>query len=144
MATRDRIFPAALAALGLSALALAFHWLAPSSGPAEVAWDRVRCAECGMLVSDPHFAAQLRTEGGEVLFFDDPGCLLTQRTRQSVRAREVWFHDSQGEGWLAEAETVFVPGAASPMGHGFAARSRRAAPGGLDAAAAQALLRARP
>jgi len=114
----------------------------PSAGPLEPAWDRVACARCHMLVSDPAFAAQLQLASGEVLFFDDPGCLLLERAERADAAGAAWFHDSAGSGWLAEADARFVAGAETPMAHGFAAVSAGSAPGAVDAGAALAALRA--
>jgi hypothetical protein len=125
------------AALAMSLVALSA--CAPE-GPAEVAWDRVACAHCRMLVSDPRFAAQLQLEDGEVLHFDDPGCLLLTRTSIVRPVRAVWFHDSAGEGWLAETEVAFVRGPATPMGYGLAAVRAGSVPGAMDAAAALAAL----
>lgn len=134
------------AALVSLALAGAAFWVwravAPPSGPVEPAWDRVACARCHMLVSDPAFAAQLHLPSGEVLFFDDPGCLLLERAEHPERTGPAWFHDSAGERWLAEGEARFVDGARTPMGHGFAAVGAGSA-GALDATAALAALRAR-
>ena len=58
------------------------------SGPVLIVWDREACAECHMHVGEPRFAAQLQTEEGDVLNFDDPGCLLryAQERRPRVRA----------------------------------------------------------
>ena len=129
--------PAALAAL------LALAACAPE-GPAAVAFDRVACAHCRMLVSDPRFAAQLTLESGEVLFYDDPGCLLLDRVERARKTRAAWFHDSAGEGWLAEAEVAFVRGAETPMGYGYAAVRAGSVAGAEDAAAVLAALEARP
>ncbi len=50
-----------------------------------VAWDRAVCARCSMLVgASARFAAQLQTEDGTVLDFDDPGCLLELRARATT------------------------------------------------------------
>lgn len=124
---------------GLGLLALRF--LAPPAGPARVAWDRVACAHCRMLLSEPRFAAQLVRERGETLFFDDPGCLVRWRAEHPQEAGAAWFHDSRSERWLAEAETAFVGGEVTPMGYGFAAvpRESRAA-GAIDPAALRAAL----
>lgn len=111
-------------------------------GPADVAWDRVACAHCRMLVSDPHFAAQLQLDDGEVLDFDDPGCLLLGRASLDRPVRAVWFHDSAGEGWLAEREAAFVRVPHTPMGYGFAA-VRAGSPGALSAAAVLAAIEER-
>ena len=132
------------AALVVSGLALALWRMAAApSGPVEPAWDRVPCARCHMLVSNRAFAAQLHTDTGEVRFFDDPGCLLLFRAEANGTSTRAWFHDSAGEGWLAEAEARFVPAAETPMGHGYAAVSARRSPGAPDAAATLAALRAR-
>jgi copper chaperone NosL len=141
---RERRAPLGLAAAVLAGLTLAFLlWraAAPPAGPVEPAWDRVACARCRMLVGEPAFAAQLHTPAGEVLFFDDPGCLLLHR--ESPAAGAAWFHDSRGAGWLAEADARFVPAERTPMGHGLAAVRAGEAADGLDAQAALAALRAR-
>src|SRR6185436_17764415 len=44
--------------------------------PTAIAYDREACAHCHMLIGDPRYAAQLVTEAGDVLDFDDPGCAL--------------------------------------------------------------------
>lgn len=113
----------------------------PPAGPLEPAWDRVACARCHMLVSDPAFAAQLHTPNGEVLFFDDPGCLLLERAERPEAAGAAWFHDSTGPGWLAEADARFVPAAETPMAHGFAAVPAGSTPNARDAAATLAAIR---
>lgn len=46
-------------------------------GPVPVVWNQQACAHCRMAVGEPAHAAQLITTGGDVLFFDDPGCLLS-------------------------------------------------------------------
>jgi copper chaperone NosL len=113
----------------------------PPYGPVEPAWDRVACARCRMLVSDPAFAAQLHATTGEVLFFDDPGCLLLQRAEAPDPEARAWFHDSRGERWLPEAEAGFVPSARTPMGHGLAAVARAEHAAAFDPVAALARLR---
>jgi copper chaperone NosL len=142
---RERRAPLGLAAAVLAGLAVAlllWRAAAPPAGPVEPAWDRVACARCRMLVGEPAFAAQLHTPAGEVLHFDDPGCLLLHR-EASGAAGAAWFHDSRGPGWLPEAEARFVAAERTPMGHGFAAVAAGEGEDGLDAAAALAALRAR-
>lgn len=96
-----------------------------------------------MLLTDPAFAAQLHTPAGEVLFFDDPGCLLLHRAESGAAPAGVWFHDSAGDAWLAEAEARFVPAPETPMGYGFAAVAAEATGQGVDGATALAQIRAR-
>jgi hypothetical protein len=115
----------------------------PPAGPVEPAWDRVACARCHMLVSDPRFAAQLHTNAGEVLFYDDPGCALLARAEAAEAPAALWFHDSAGAAWLAERDVRFVPAAETPMGHGFAALAAGATPDAIDASAVLAQLQQR-
>lgn len=145
MATSARALRTAAALLAVAGFAaLLWRVAAAPSGPVEPAWDKVACARCHMLVSDPGFAAQLHTASGEVRFYDDPGCLLLARAEAPAAEPrgEVWFHDSSGESWLAEREARFVPATPTPMGHGLAALPASAAPEGLDTAGALAQLRA--
>jgi copper chaperone NosL len=144
---RERRLPLGALA-GVFALALVgvllWRFAAPPRGPLEPAWDQVPCARCHMLLSDPAFAAQLHAADGGVLFFDDPGCLLLHRAESRDAPVAVWFHDSAGGGWLAEAEARFVPAPRTPMGYGFAAVAAGGAGAeALEASALLALLRAR-
>jgi hypothetical protein len=84
-----------------------------------------------MLLSDPAFAAQLHSASGEVLFFDDPGCLLLYRADAPDPPARAWFHDSKSERWLSDAEVGFVPADETPMGHGLAAVARAETPSAL-------------
>lgn len=113
-------------------------------GPIEPAWDRSVCARCGMLISDPHFASQLRTADGDRLQFDDPGCLLTWVGERRPELDGVWFRDYQSNGWIPGAEVVFVPleSVETPMGYGLGA-ARHAHRQGLDFEAAVAAAFAR-
>ncbi|HSM14084.1 MAG TPA: hypothetical protein VLA66_08440 [Thermoanaerobaculia bacterium] len=110
-----------LAALGTGA-ALVLAWLeSPPSGPVEPVWDRQACAYCSMHLGERGFAAQLQTDDGEVLFFDDPGCLLLWRSEHPDRQGAAYFHAHDAELWLPESGTGFVRVEISPMGWGFAA-----------------------
>ncbi|TAK31485.1 MAG: hypothetical protein EPO40_04880 [Myxococcaceae bacterium] len=123
---------AAVAAVVLAALGalLARAQQAPS-GVEPVAWDRAACAHCRMHVGDPRFAAQLQTEEGEVLNFDDPGCLLRYAQERRPRVRAMYFHDVRDDRWWARDEVGFVTMAPTPMGYGIAA-TRRGAPGAMS------------
>ena len=108
-------------------------------GPTSIAYDHEACAHCHMLIGDPRYAAQLVTEAGDVLDFDDPGCLLVYLAEQHPRVRALWFRDSRADRWLGGDEVRFVPGAATPMGWGLAAVSAET-PGALSLEAATARL----
>ncbi len=90
-------------------------------GPIPIAWDREACSECRMLVGEPKFAAQLQTSEGEVLNFDDHGCLLRYVARTKPHVRAMYFHHIKEDRWLSQAQVGFVPASASPMGHGLGA-----------------------
>ncbi len=81
-----------------------------------IAWNAEACAHCHMLIGDPAFAAQVITDGGEVLSFDDPGCALRYIREHRGRIHRAWFHAGRGDAWLALADVGFVPVATSPMG----------------------------
>jgi copper chaperone NosL len=137
-----RLVPLALAlALAAGVGLVLWRAAAPPSGPVEVPWDRVPCTRCRMLVSDPRHAAQLHTGAGQVLFFDDPGCLLLYRAEHDD-AHAIYYHDSRGGRWLGEAEVGFLREGETPMGYGFSAVAREAEPGALAPAAVLAALQA--
>jgi copper chaperone NosL len=133
-----KIAVAALFLLGLGLLVRAIVTAQTlPQGPEPVAWDRVACARCRMLVSDPRFAAQLQTSDGRTLFFDDPGCLLTyvhsERLERPLPDAEqpaihaVYFHHVDAERWLSRDEVAFAPVEHTPMGYGLGAREIGAA-----------------
>jgi copper chaperone NosL len=125
-----------------AAVAIAGAGCQRRDGPEPIAFDRESCAYCRMLISDPAFAAQLRTEAGEVLDFDDPGCLMRYRQEHAPRARAVWYHHLREQRWLREAEAGFVPVARTPMGWGLGAVDAGSA-GARSLADAEAIVRAR-
>jgi copper chaperone NosL len=125
----------------LGPLALAAALLAacgPPSGPRPIAFDREPCARCRMLISDPSFAAQLETAGGEVASFDDPGCLLAALEGQPD-PRALWFHHSREERWIAGDQVAFVRVPRTPMGYGLGA-VQAGEPGALSREEARALV----
>ncbi len=124
----------ALAAAGELGAAL-WRATAPPDGPEPVAFDRTPCARCGMLVSDPRFAAQLQTRDGRVLHFDDPGCLLLYEHERAPEVQARWFRAARAERWIPGGSVAFGPLEPSPMGYGLAAQER-GAPGALSRAEA--------
>ena len=123
-------------------LAAALLGCSRGEGPAPVAWDRVRCAQCSMLVGEPAFAAQLHEPGGDVLHFDDPGCLLVAldalERAGGPAAPVLWFHHHARDAWLRGEEVAFVEAAHTPMGYGLGAVASGEAPGALSLGEARA------
>ena len=109
---------------------------APPDGPVAVDWDGTRCARCGMLVSEPAFAAQRHLADGRVLHYDDPGCLLAD-DRDGETEHAAWVHHHREDRWLPLDQAGFVRVPHSPMGFGLAAVAVGEDAEGIDVAAAR-------
>ena len=109
-------------------------------GPPVIEVDRSACAHCGMLISEPRFAAAYRTAPGtrheapgttrDTQLFDDIGCLLNALPREADRSNiRFWFHDMTTAEWIDGSRAVFVQSARlrTPMAGGVVAYSDRAA-----------------
>ena len=79
-------------------------------------------AFCGMVISDPRFAAQVVTEKGKTYLFDAIECLVAFVTEEAVPADQIhstWVanFDQPGE-WLAAEEAYYLQSSQlhSPMG----------------------------
>jgi hypothetical protein len=136
MAEKNRRHPGPLAvSFGLALVAAGglFAWRLLEAqrlptGPVPIVWDQEACAQCKMHIGDPAFAAQVQLGSGEVLDFDDPGCLFTWVAAHEPEKRHaVWFHHHGADRWLAQAEVGFVPASPTPMDYGLAAVERSAA-----------------
>lgn len=110
---------AALVAIGF--VAVQFNQVTLPEGAVPVVWDSEVCGDCKMHVGDPRFAAQLQTTTGDVLNFDDPGCLLEYIQSHEASAHAIYFRNYDEDGWLAESEVGFLPVEDSPMGYGIRA-----------------------
>jgi copper chaperone NosL len=109
-----------LAVLALAAAACG----AAADGPPHIEVDRSACAHCGMLISEPLYAAAYQAPGAEPRLFDDIACLL-RAVEGEPRAEGLtyWFHDVATGQWIAGQEAVFVRSSVlpTPMGGGFLA-----------------------
>ncbi|BAE51881.1 hypothetical protein [Paramagnetospirillum magneticum] len=108
-----------------------------STGPAEIKWGRETCEYCGMIIDDPHFAAQVRGADRKIHKFDDLGDAVLWMAKQN------WADDASVEFWVGGLETgqwmdgrkaLYVDGQHSPMAHGFGAVAAGQA-GAMDYAA---------
>ena len=130
--------PAALGLLVLLGLAIGLRLSARlPRGPQPISWDREACAECHMHIGDPRFASQLQTREGDVLNFDDPGCLLRYESERRPAVHARFFHALSAERWLEASEVAFVRVAETPMGYNLGAVPT-GTPGALTLADAQA------
>lgn len=142
---RRAALPVAVGLVALAAMIAFGLWRAQRlpEGPQPIAWDRETCAQCGMHISDPFFAAQLQTTEHQVLNFDDPGELFLYLADKRPPVHAIWFHHFQEERWIPRERVAFVPAAPTPMAHGLGA-VEAGTPGALSYEEAQArVLRAR-
>jgi hypothetical protein len=137
---RRAVVAALLLAGALGVFALVRTGQTPPTGPVPVPFDRVRCARCGMLVSDPGFAGQIQTSDGQVLYFDDPGCVLLHAHEHSPEELTLYFRHMTEDRWLTVDEVRFVPAESTPMEYGLGAAMRGITP---DEAVAEVLKRER-
>jgi nitrous oxide reductase accessory protein NosL len=108
----------------------------PGTGPAEIKWDRDICNRCRMVVSDPHFAAQIRhfPEGkrSRVETFDDIGCAMLWLDQQAWKDEptiEIWVADFRTGDWIDARSATYVTQNTTPMEYGLGAQP---GPGGMS------------
>jgi len=105
---------------GLITMAMAEAQTLPE-GPRELVWDRTACANCRMHVGEPAFAAQLQAKSGDVLGFDDPGCLFLYIESQAPDVHAVYFRHMKEDRWIASNAVAFLAVSPTPMGFGVGA-----------------------
>jgi copper chaperone NosL len=112
----------------MTAVVVAAACGASAGGPPEIEMDRTVCSHCGMLISEPLYAAAYRTPGKEARVFDDIGC-LRDAARAETGPLTTWFHDANDRVWIDGTAAVFVasPEIRTPMGGGLIAFRDRAA-----------------
>jgi len=116
--------------LRYSLAGLAVAWLPAGcgggDGPEDLKLGRDTCAFCGMIVSEPQYAAEIRGGTGNKLYkFDDVGCAVhfTQRNPWAAEpAAKFWaMNYMDGKTWLDAREAAYRSRLPTPMGYGFAA-----------------------
>lgn len=111
----------------------------PGTGPAEVKWDRTACERCRMVLSDRHFAAQVRylpdgKKRSKVLQFDDIGCAtlwLQDKSWKDDPRTQIWVADHRNGDWINARTANYVKDKMTPMEYGLGAQSDPA-PEALD------------
>ncbi len=96
----------------------------PKTGPQAIHYDRDVCEQCRMIISDPHFAAEVRGKDGVLHRFDDiGGAVLWMKAHGGPGAQaEVWVMNMRdGQGWLDARTAYFVADQTTPMDFGFGA-----------------------
>lgn len=111
----------------------------PETGPIEVKWDRDICERCRMVLSDPHFAAQIRyfpknKKRSKVAKFDDIGCAvlwLEDKPWKDDDRTELWVNDHRNKEWINAETATYVKKKTTPMEYGLGAQPETA-PDGLS------------
>ena len=115
----------------------------PETGPVEVRWDQNNCERCRMMLSDPHFAAQIRyfpeAKRSRVMKFDDIGCATLWLKDQQWKVdpkTEIWVAEHSSGEWIDARKATYIRKKNSPMGYDLGAQAE-AAPDGLNFAEAR-------
>lgn len=111
----------------------------PGNGPAEVKWDRTACERCRMVLSDRHFAAQVRylpagKKRSKVVQFDDIGCAtlwLQDKPWKDDPQTRIWVADHRNGAWINARTASYIKDKLTPMEYGLGAQSDPV-PGALD------------
>lgn len=138
--TRSKAIAAVLVAAGLGVTAVVFvigRSEALPTGPVDVVWNHTLCAECRMSVTERAYAAQLQTKDGQVLNFDDPGCLFRYRSGNAPVVHAIYYHHVREDRWVPGTAVGFIASGPSPMGYDLGAVDAGTA-GALSADQAQA------
>lgn len=103
----------------------------PVSGPEKVNWDRDNCQRCRMVLSDPHYAAEVRyyPEGkhSKIAKFDDIGCAvlwLEEQPWSKQTKTEIWVADYLNKNWIDARAAFYVRTKSSPMEYALGAQSK--------------------
>jgi hypothetical protein len=103
---------------GMLLVALAVACQGASDPPKDPVWGKQPCSSCAMLVSDPRFAAQLLTDSGDRLYFDDVGCMAAFFIKRKTKGGQAWVRSNTGA-WVQAGLAHFSNGAKTPMDYGF-------------------------
>ncbi len=118
------LVPARAVAVAVAVEVAALACTGPLS-PVPLSARKDRCAQCGMVVAAPSFAAQLVGGGLEPRFFDDLACLRDWLRAHPERPRGVvaFVADHRTGTWVRAGAAAYarVPGLATPMASGLVA-----------------------
>lgn len=99
------------------------------TGAVDVKWDRDSCERCKMMLSDRHYATEVRYMANDrqsrIYKFDDIGCAVIWLENKLWRddvTTELWVTDHTSGKWIDAKQAFYLKGRMSPMGYGLAAQ----------------------
>lgn len=95
-------------------------------GPREINWDRDICINCLMGMADQKYSVQSINAYGDVLWYDDLGCLIQYMGTEDWQKYEgenaiSWIGDCETGEWLQVEKAWYRFGDRTPMGYGYGA-----------------------
>ena len=80
-----------------------------------------------MIITDPRFASAIVDENGEVMKFDDIGCMQNFTKENNTKPKYAWVHDYETEEWILHDDAILTRSEeiVTPMGYGILAIKRR-------------------
>lgn len=78
------------------------------SEPPEIRYGEDTCTECGMIISEPRFAAAYYTVDGDARRFDDIGGMASYHAENQEDVAQFWVHDYDTEEWIIADQAFFV------------------------------------
>ncbi len=104
--------------------------------PPEIAYGRDICVQCGMIISEPQFAASYTTKTGDVRLFESIEDMAMYHIEHQEDVHLFWVHDHETEEWVKGDEAVYVLSETivTPMGAGVVAAADEAGADELIAA----------
>ncbi len=91
--------------------------------PPEIRYGEDVCDQCGMIISEPRFAAAYITADGVTRRFDDIGDMIVYHLEMGEDVAVFWVHDFETADWLRadEATLAYIEDLITPMGSGLVA-----------------------
>ena len=94
--------------------------------PREINWDRDICVNCLMGMADQKYSVQSINMYGEVLWYDDLGCLIEYMGSDDWAKYEgenaiSWIGDCETGEWIDVEKAWYRYGDRTPMGYGYGA-----------------------
>lgn len=94
--------------------------------PVEMDTEHFQCSECGMIIGDLRFAAQVVSGDGRTWFFDDHGCMAVWESAADFdHEPKIWVPDLISDQWIDGRIAWYSRTDTTPMSYGFGAYSER-------------------